>query len=395
MRYPARLLPISAGASLIIAAVAFGPVTASEATASPDVLNYAQHFGVSVAEAERNLDLQIEAGRLDYELSQTGTDWYAGLWISHDPSWNVVVATVDPKNPELRDALARSSLTALVQLRTAKVTLQDLLTDATRLRTVGQGQYRVKVDVRANQLIVGTRNTMDAATLIDQAGLDLVANVVFEEDTDYVVAATDLYAGRQLRKTSDNLLTCTSGFSVIDGLLQGYVTTAAHCPNNLTFQGGVVLTYDGAVYGGEFDHQLHHNFAHTVRNWTYDGITYPNYRRNITGKIHRNNQPLGATYCKYGISTYHDCGEVVDRFAECDIPSPAFHCIRLERFGVDMATPGDSGGPVFISGNAVGMIQACISPDPECDVPSETNPMVYIASNYIEQGLGVTIKTSP
>jgi hypothetical protein len=72
---------------------------------------------------------------------------------------------------------------------------------------------------------------------------------------------------------------------------------------------------------------------------------------------------------------------------------PAGPLCKTERLN---ASPGDSGGPVFISGNAVGMIQACVhDPSNECDVPSDTNPMVYIASNYIESGLGLTIKTWP
>ncbi len=72
-----------------------------------------------------------------------------------------------------------------------------------------------------------------------------------------------------------------------------------------------------------------------------------NLTRRITGTVHRNNQVIGSTICKYGRSTRYTCGELI---------SKTFNTTRMQvrRLGTNLSDPGDSGGPWFVSNDAYG-----------------------------------------
>lgn len=176
--------------------------------------------------------------------------------------------------------------------------------------------------------------------------------------------------------------------------LQGtrYVSTAAHCANNIYYAGGFDLDYVTGTESGSFDTQIHTaGSGHTIRNWAYDGQTQPNNYRQIQNKLTRAEQVVGATYCKYGRKTGYDCGELLNKNYICGTPLAQFTCMRLERFGVDMAGAGDSGGPVMTGLFALGMNHACITSSGSCDTPGETHPLVYIATNHMEGAVGPNV----
>lgn len=63
--------------------------------------------------------------------------------------------------------------------------------------------------------------------------------------------------------------------------------------------------------------------------------------------------------------------------------------ILARNTGTDLASGGDSGGPVYYGSAAWGLISGCAYNFLDCfDV-------LFIASNYVESGLGVAIMTSP
>lgn len=62
--------------------------------------------------------------------------------------------------------------------------------------------------------------------------------------------------------------------------------------------------------------------------------------------------------------------------------------VRLHRAGRDLSSAGDSGGPVFLVGNAWGAHSGGINNG------DGTDDAVYMAENYLEIGLSVTVKTS-
>lgn len=55
--------------------------------------------------------------------------------------------------------------------------------------------------------------------------------------------------------------------------------------------------------------------------------------------------------------------------------------------GADMMEPGDSGGPVFKGNSAYGVAN--------CEYGTDENQALYVAVDYVESGLSVTVLTTP
>lgn len=70
------------------------------------------------------------------------------------------------------------------------------------------------------------------------------------------------------------------------------------------------------------------------------------------------------------------------------IPNAAATTIQASNPGTDLSSGGDSGGPVFYNSSAYGVITGSAGFVVLDDV-------LFIASNYVESGLGVTILTAP
>lgn len=108
----------------------------------------------------------------------------------------------------------------------------------------------------------------------------------------------------------------------------------------------------------------------------------------ITGKKSRANQPIGSFVCKSGIATNKTCGTIQTiYYAPAYVPNsqPTFITIQNQYCLEPMADHGDSGGPVWIGSDAWGIVSGLRS--------TSCQEAIYMASNYLEGGLNVTIKT--
>jgi hypothetical protein len=128
-----------------------------------------------------------------------------------------------------------------------------------------------------------------------------------------------------------------------------------------------------------------------VKNWAKDGIfdTTTPYYRTITSKKSRSQQANGMFVCKYGYNTGYTCGTIVNTsFRPNYVPSAEATFIQVTD-DQDLSGGGDSGGPWYASNTALG-----IHSGETCFLFS-CNDAVYVATNYIESQLGVTIMTAP
>lgn len=192
--------------------------------------------------------------------------------------------------------------------------------------------------------------------------------------------AVDIYGGL-------NLSSCTSGFSVRKaGTTTDGILTAGHCVNAQSYA-GTSLPFQSEAFSGSHDEQWHTTPGFTPTNeikWQDDGST-----RTITSRVFWSSQSIGATICKYGLTTSYDCAEIqVKNLAPGYVPNASPTFIRASRLHTDMASPGDSGGPVFFGNGAYGITSGSVSGGPD------TDDLIYVAEDYIEIGLNVTVKTS-
>ena len=94
--------------------------------------------------------------------------------------------------------------------------------------------------------------------------------------------------------------------------------------------------------------------------------------------------------CKYGSTTKGGCGRLGSKeflpFLYVPNLSATFHVLKNQG-GVDLSSPGDSGGPVYVGNSAWGTISGeAFSFDYLC-----TCDLIYVAINYVESGLGVVV----
>lgn len=195
--------------------------------------------------------------------------------------------------------------------------------------------------------------------------------------------AANIYAGLALSS-------CTSGFSISKNSsgTKG-ITTAGHCTNSISYSGTNLPYQPPQAYSGSFDVQWHTAPGFTVRNYAYDGISDSTpYYRVITGKTSRSNQAINDFYCKYGKVTNYGCGYLISKTrAPGYVPNVNATFMELHRDGINLCSGGDSGGPIFTGAIALGLYSGCAG-------SGGINNIFYMAINYAELGLGVTVPTS-
>jgi len=101
-------------------------MTESGEVFSPDVQYYASDFGIDVEEAAYRLSLQEPIGKLNACLDGEEKDTFAGLWIEHEPSYQVFVAFTRDGEDTLAPYITGSALEDIVKVRSATVTYEEL-----------------------------------------------------------------------------------------------------------------------------------------------------------------------------------------------------------------------------------------------------------------------------
>lgn len=347
-----------------------------------DAQNYAQTYGVSVAEAVRRLELQESIGALNAELTAQESNTFAGLWIEHQPAYRVVAAFTHDGDATLRRhargqvasiATARSAGLTLVQLEAAQ---QAALADARRQRIHVDAGINVKEN-RAETYVADAA----AASRLSRASTVIIRKLAREE--------VNIYGGL-------DLTTCTAGFSVQSTSGLTGVTTAAHCQNDQSITDPLgatyALTFQAEKYGSGYDWQWHTLAGATVTNTIKDGTSTT---RSITGQLLWADQNVGDAVCKFGKSSGFTCGQITDKnlcFTQTD-GTTGCHFIKVESVpaGNALSAPGDSGGPWFSGNTARGSHSLGFD-----DLGSAYTAIDYLSGGSIATaGIpGVTIMTS-
>ena len=143
----------------------------------------------------------------------------------------------------------------------------------------------------------------------------------------------------------ETLGSCTSGFNVKVNGVRG-ITTAAHCPDNLSDDGDT-LTFQDKHHGRYGDVQWHTG-PDTMGHSFYAGSisVLETNRRDVTGV---GTAQVGDRLCRNGQISYRDCQEV-RRINVC-----AVWVCRLVSMQNYYAAKGDSGSPVYFNHDAYGV----------------------------------------
>jgi hypothetical protein len=93
---------------------------------NPDVQYYANDLGIDVEEAAYRLSLQEPIGKLSACLDSEEKDTFAGLWVEHEPSFQVFVAFTQDGEDTLARYITGTALEEIVKVRSAAVTYEEL-----------------------------------------------------------------------------------------------------------------------------------------------------------------------------------------------------------------------------------------------------------------------------
>jgi hypothetical protein len=369
-----------AGASPASGAAPQAPITAT--APSGDVGAVARLNGLTLAQAVDFASLQSTVEGIGVSLSNNPA--VTSYWIEPANSGMLVVGLRDLTNEGAVIASLPASLQSrvrFVQQRYSELELGIAANEVALSYTKQSVPAYGSVDVRAQSASVTLDNQSASQARIQAHPVTASAGGVPVSVSvgDIPQPASTIYAG--LAGSG-----CTSGFSVEHTSGTRGIITAAHCGNSQTIS-GVSLTFKFEWQYGSADVQWHTASGSTFRNWAYDGLndgTTPYYRL-ITGTIPRLSLVTGGTYCKYGITTKYGCGTLSSRVETPSwVNNASATFLAIDNASAAISLPGDSGGPTFSDGNAVGLVSGT----------SNSGHRLVSMSMDGFAGLGITVATS-
>ena len=346
-----------------------------------DAQSYAAEVGVSIDEALERLKLQSTIGQLETELRLQEADTFAGMWIEHTPTFEIVVQFTDyVDDTRMQSYIEQGLLTDMINVQTAQWSLAQLeANQAMAISTAQEMGVTVEsgINVFKNQVELYVEEEADLNLLVEQAAL--TPESVLNDDTGMEFIKVDAFSTADANIFGGLAMsTCTSGFAVSNSGGTRGVTTAGHCGNSQQVV-GESLSFQQEQFGGSSDLQWHTAPGNTILPQFFDGSS----NRSVTGTRSRNSQPLNGFVCKYGKTTGNTCGFIVDKNLSLSfVPNSSATFIRVSNDGQDLSSGGDSGGPWF-SGNTAYGIHSCGIGNDSC----------YTAINYVS-GLGVSVLTN-
>lgn len=385
------LVTLSAPASIAVAQTTPPPPSpepplsvAPDATS--DAAAYAQDFKVSVEEASRRLTLQGEAGELEARLRDEQPATFAGVMIEHRPQFRITVGFTTGASQQVADLQVSPQLASVLQPREAAVSL-SALEEAQRvsvdlIRRLGV-ELEAGIDLRSGRVKLYLPPSTVVQTALRTGGLVLpeLADIISVERLGQLEATV---VGGRAMVVSDGTF-CTSGFTVRNSSGTRGVLTAAHCPNQLAYEGSwTVFQAERQSTGGSvaYDVQWHTTPGQPPTNQVYVGTST---NRSITSTRPRAQQNFGGYACKFGWATGYTCGTITTNNYYAFGQYGWVYVDNTQGYP-NLSEGSDSGAPWLLNGIALGIHAGTPGAD--------YNDALYMAIDNIST-LNVSVLTTP
>lgn len=325
------------------AIVMSGQQVNAQDTSSRSEQAYAQRYGVNLTEARKNIDAQHRAGKLRAELESTEPETFAGMYVDHGKTLRIVAKF----KGDASSIMAKHAVDFPVSTEGSSITLAELRSaqEETYRQLKGHGiESASQINERTGELEFFVNDPIAAQGLGGQ--LKHAKLLHFKKAKDLRPGGeASVEGGRSL--ASGGAQACTSGFVVYKTGLSNnstrYILTAGHCPNTLTYN-GVSLPFVGEKYAApsQNDFQWHSRGTFVQpTNEIYEGLSS---NLKITAVWPYSNMMVGDWICKWGAVTGFTCGNI-SSLNYNSLGDGGF--VRVDGGGVDLSSPGDSGGPWY------------------------------------------------
>jgi hypothetical protein len=371
-------------AALITAPAAAQQVQTRDEALAEDAVQYAAQFAVSPDEALRRLKAQQDSVAATDAIAREFASRLAGISIEHSPDFRIVVLLTGSE-----PVADRSAAGAPIVFRTGARATHDQAIAALRqhlidLRADLPGARGAGYDQRTGEVVLlvtpedAERYGLDAirgrAEQVSGVAVRVMINNLDEQNL-----AVD--GGGRVEGTSDTgrRQRCTTGFVVTNGEINA-ITTAAHCPDNLTYEENdgnrIELPMIGSWGAAYRDVQI--NGSPDSPEPLFFANRGAGSLRRLTTWRNVASTRAGDFVCHYGESSGYSCALV----QLTDYAPPGELCggpCEPTWVTVDgpSCIPGDSGGPVFSGDVAFGIAKGVNRSSERCDF------YYYMSTDYL------------
>lgn len=364
---------------------------------SDDAEQYAAQFGVTPGEALRRLKAQQETVTATDAITREFADRLAGISVEHSPEYRIVVLltgngpVADREAAGVRIVFRTGAKATHAQALTAlRRHLIDLRSDMPNSRGAGYDQRTGDV-----VLLVTPQDAKRFGVAAIQARAEQVGGVPVEvvvndlNEANMSVDGGGRVEGLNLETHRRNL--CTTAFVVTNGETNA-ISTAAHCPDDLTYvdrDGSTVSLPMIGSWGAAYRDVQLNGSANSPDPFFYSNRGAGTLRRVVSWRNVASTR-AGDFVCHYGESSGYSCSvvELTDYAPPgelCGGPcSPTWITVRGPR-----CVPGDSGGPVFSGEIAFGIAKGVNREGDRCLF------YYYMSTDYLPDGWRLLVEGDP
>jgi hypothetical protein len=339
------------------------PVQTQAEALADDAVQYAAQFGVTPDEALRRLKAQQASISSTDALAHEFADRLAGISIEHSPDYRIVVLLTGSNPVADRSAggvpivfKTGAKATHAQAVMALRKHLIDLHADLPNARGAGYDQRTGEVVLlvtREDAAHIGVDAIRTRAEQVGGVPVRVVINELIESNMS--VDGGGRVEGLNLLTNRRNV--CTTAFVVTNGETNA-ITTAAHCPDELTYvdRDGNTVTLPMIGSWGAAYHDVQINGSpDSPEPLFYSNRGAGTLRRLVSWRNVASTR-AGDFVCHYGESSGYSCATVeLTDYAPSDLLcggpcSPTWVTVRGPS-----CIAGDSGGPVFSGSIAFGI----------------------------------------
>lgn len=368
------LVPAAASAGLSAndpeeASSNIAPVLSDTESAASDAAEFAKLHGVSQDVASRSLADGAALRQVTGQLRDLIGDREVSITKRYLPTTKLLVEISGtepiPGVAEMADSAPSPVEITYVEMPSMEDLHQALLVSTKEWKSAFPQVLRTTIDDQDSDrvlVVIKPGTEWPSVSRLRELARDIPVNVVLKVTEQRPEEAPSLDSRGGLRLAGQGgPLECTSGFMATKNSTGTRVLlTAAHCGNALRYIGwGATsswnnMTFQKAADGHRVDAQTHlTGGAGAAQIWT--GSSY----RTITSVTYRSQLANGDFICRYGMTSGQHCGAVQSTHSTFGGADVCNHgpCDNVW-IATNMPTSGgDSGGPAFAAGSAIGMVK--------------------------------------